>query len=348
MNSQNTIPMFRKICLPFLLMVLCSIPARAQDLSLKANTFLNSLSDELRAETHFSLSDDERFNMNFVPIDRKGPSFHDFNAKQRQAALDLLKASLSSQGYVKTTEIMSLEKVLYELGDPEQKMSDGRPYRDPLNYHLCIFGAPAPENFWGWRFEGHHISLNFTASEGKLVSSTPTFFGSNPGIVRSTSQKGKEVLKKETDLGFALISSMSEEQLKITRFSDAAPREIITGNKRKVETIEPLGISYSDLSENQKRVFEQLVNLYIDNYESEFASGLKQKLIAEGMEKLHFAWAGSLMAGQGHYYRIQGDFLIIEYDNVQNNANHVHTAVRDLTNDYGEDLLKSHYKKHHK
>ncbi|WP_273566315.1 DUF3500 domain-containing protein [Maribacter halichondriae] len=329
-----------------LLLVICT--SNAQELSDKANSFLNSLSEEQKEQAHYTFEDEERFNMNFVPKMRNGPTFHDFNTTQKELALNLLRASLSAQGYEKTTEIMELENVLFELENNNQKMEDGRPYRDPLNYHFCIFGDPAPDSFWGWRFEGHHISFNFTAANGTIVSSTPTFFGSNPGIVKSTAQKGKEVLKKETDLGFALINSMSEEQLRTALFSDAAPSEIITGNHRKVKAIEPLGIAYDQLSDEQKAMFMQLVNVYIDNYESKYASNLKKKLSDNGLDKLYFAWAGSLAPVAGHYYRIQSTFLLIEYDNIQNNANHVHTAIRDLDNDYAEDTLSAHYKAHHK
>ncbi len=320
----------------------------AQELSDKANSFLNSLSGDLKEQAHYAFEDEERFNMNFVPKMRKGPTFHDFNTSQKELALNLLRASLSNQGYEKTTEIMELENVLFEFENNDQKMEDGRPYRDPLNYHLCIFGNPSPDSFWGWRFEGHHISLNFTATDKTIVSSTPTFFGSNPGIVKSAAQKGKEVLKKETDLGFALISSMTQEQLQLARFSDSAPAEIITGSDRKVKSLDPKGISYVDLTEAQKETFIELLNEYIDNYESGYASRLKEKLNDKGLENLYFAWAGSLAPGAGHYYRIQGNSLLIEYDNIQNNANHVHTAIRDIDNDYGEDMLNAHYKSDHK
>jgi hypothetical protein len=220
--------------------------------------------------------------------------------------------------------------------------------RDPLNYHFCIFGEPSSTKIWGWRFEGHHLSLNFTSTNGAIISSTPSFFGSNPGVVNIEEQRGKEVLKLETELGFKLVNSLSEDQLKIARFSDTAPREIITGTKTKVEGIEPKGISYTTLNENQKEIFMKLLNVYIDNYELGFSKTLRNKINKVGVENLYFAWAGGLKRGIGHYYRIQGPMLLIEYDNIQNNANHVHSVVRDLTNDFAEDILRAHYQKEHK
>lgn len=337
----------KPILLLFSVLFVCQIGA--QDLSEKANAFLNTLPQELRSKAHFELNDEERKNFNYVPLDRMGPTFHDFNTTQKEAALDLLRASLSKEGYRKATEIVSLETVLALIGaDRGRKMSDGRPYRDPLNYHFCIFGNPSPNEFWGWRFEGHHVSVNFSSADGKIVSSTPTFFGSNPGIVRSTEYKGMEVLKKETDLGFELINSLSPDQLKTARFSDKAPYEIITSNDKEVGDIETQGISYSAFSKDQKTKFDQLLNVYLDAYEKGYATNFKKRIKEAGWDKLRFAWAGSLEPGVANYYRIHGPILLIEYANTQNNANHVHTTIRDLENDFGTDSLKEHYKSHHK
>ena len=315
------------------------LPLGAQDLAQKAENFLATLSPELRSKTLFTLDDSERYNMNYVPMVRKGPSFHDFDKKQKQAALELLKASLSEEGYRKTTQIMELEKVL--------AIMENNPSRDHLDYHFCIFGKPSSGQFWGWRFEGHHVSLNFTSTKHEIVSSTPSFLGSNPAKVRSGEQKGREVLKLETQLGFTLVNSLTEDQLRVAKFSDRAPREIITGTKRNVGAIEPKGIQYTSLNEKQKETFIKLLNVYIDNYQFGFSQALRAKIIEAGTKNLYFAWAGGLKPGIGHYYRIQGPMLLIEYDNIQNNANHVHTVVRDLTNDFAEDILRAHYQKDH-
>lgn len=330
-------------CLAFALVT--AVPASAQDLAKKANIFLNTLSSELRSKAQFTLGDAERFNWNFVPIARKGPSFRDFDEKQKNAAISLLRASLSDQGYQKATGIIDLENVL--------KIIEGRApadnYRDPLNYHISIFGEPSSNNEWGWRFEGHHISLNFSSTKGAMVSATPSFFGSNPGTVLSGEKKDTQILKKETELGFLLLNSLKANQLKIALIAEKAPSEIITGNSRKVSLLNPPGIAFSDLNEDQKKIFLQLLDVYIRNYASEFSEKFLGKIKKAGMDNLHFAWAGSLQTGSGHYYRIQGAVLLIEYDNTQNNANHVHTVVRDLTNDFGDDVLKGHYQQesHH-
>lgn len=341
MNSKHT-----------LLLIICFLfyaQMEAQDLSEKANAFLETLSEELKAEALFSLDDAERYNMNYVPLPRKGPTFHDFDREQKQAAVDLLTASLSKAGYKKTEEIRELEKVLRIIeNDDNDKMPDGRPRRDPLNYHFCIFGTPSPTDIWGWRFEGHHISLNFTSDDGNIVSSTPSFMGSNPGIVRTGEYRGKEVLKKESELGFELVNSLTRDQLKMAKFSEEAPYEILSENHRKVEGIEKVGIPYTELTPDQKKTFMQLLDVYIGNYIFEFSEIFRKKIMDAGIENLNFAWAGSLKEGVAHYYRIHGPMLLIEFDNTQNNANHVHTAVRDLTNDFAEDILKEHYEMEHR
>lgn len=312
-----------------------------QDLAKKADAFLNLLSTDLRAKAQFSFGDDERFNWNFVPIARRGPTFHDFNEKQRAAAISLLKASLSDQGYQKVMGIIDLENVLRVI----ENRGPTDNYRDPLNYHFSIFGTPSSKKEWGWRFEGHHISLNFSSHQGFLASSTPSFLGSNPGIVRSGNSQGTQILKKEMELGFVLLNSLDEAQLQKARFSQNAPSEIITGNSRKASLLSPSGIKFGDLNSAQQEMFTQLLDVYIRNYAGEFSDKLLVKLRKSVFDDLHFAWAGSLKPGSGHYYRIQGKTLLIEYDNTQNNSNHVHTVVRDLSNDFGEDLLHGHYQK---
>jgi len=319
----------------------------AQDLYVKANAFLNSLSDDIRSKALFTLDDPERHHINFVPIARNGATFHDFNDEQKELALELLRASLSNEGYRKSTEIIELEKVLIVVENNKNKMPDGSPMRDPLKYYLCIFGDPSNNNFWGWRFEGHHLSLSFTSNDNHIISSTPSFFGSNPAIVAVEGFDHQEVLKLETDFGFKLVNSLNGEQLAIARFSDTAPREIITLNNKTVENIEPRGIFFKQLEDKQKEIFLDLLNVYIDNYEAGYSEILRKRIQLAGVENLAFAWAGSLEPGAGHYYRIQGPMLLIEYDNTQNNANHVHSVVRDLSNDFAEDLLRAHYQEDH-
>jgi Protein of unknown function (DUF3500) len=329
-----------------LLLVITSFLAHAQKKEVFQNTqtFMGTLSPELKARFQYPLDDAERFNWNFVPIKRNGLTFYDFTAKQRDAAMVLLKSSLSDQGYQKATGIVNLENILKVV---ETRGADDK-YRDPMNYHFTVFGVPDAIKPWAWRFEGHHVSLNFTLLNGEIVASTPSFFGSNPGIVKEGESKGMEVLKQETDLGFGLVNSLSSAQRSTAVISETAPAEIISGNNRKAVPLTPTGIGYKDMNNDQQKMFLKLLDVYVKNYAFGFSSKLMDKIKKAGMDNLFFAWAGSLKPGTAHYYRIQGPMLLIEYDNTQNNANHVHTTVRDLNDDFAEDILREHYAKEHK
>lgn len=304
--------------------------------------FLQSLNNDQKQKAQFSFEDEERFNWNFVPIERKGISIRELNADQLAAAMHLLEWVLSDKGIQKTTAIIKLESVLKEV---EGRAADDF-YRDPLKYYFSIFGNPG-ETIWGWRLEGHHVAFNFSSQNNQLISGTPGFLGSNPAVVQSGPQKGLEILKEETELGFALLHSLNGTQKEKAIINTTAPAEIITSNKRKAMINDPKGILYSELSNDQKNKFLQLLQLYLNRYKPTFAKKMLQDIETADMNKLQFAWAGALAPGIGnkHYYRIQGPTIIIEYDNTQNNANHVHTVIRDLKNDFGGDQLLEHYKK---
>lgn len=303
-----------------------------------AKKFLSMLDDKTRSKLMFSYDNNERYNWNFVPTTRKGASMHDLNDQQKKALEDLLVVFLSEQGYQKATTVLKWEAILREV---EGRKEDDT-YRDPKKYFVSFFGEPGDKSLWGWRFEGHHLSLNFTYFNGVVEASTPSFMGANPAVAPS----GARNLKDETDLAFELLNSLKPEQQKIAIFSDKALPEIVTGNAREAKLLEPKGIYYKDLSDDQQKTFIRLLNVFVKNYELGFSSKLWDKIQKAGVDNLSFAWAGNTKPGSGTYYRIQGPMLQIEYDNTQTNANHVHTSVRDLTNDFG-DLLKEHYQKEH-
>jgi len=331
--------------LTFLLLSLSLFVHAQKDVVLtNARNFLSTLSPELKSRAQYPFDDAERFNWNFVPIKRNGLTYYDFSDKQHDAATVLLKSSLSEQGYQKAMAIVNLENILKVV---EKQAPDSR-YRDPLNYHFTFMGEPAEGKPWAWRFEGHHVALNFTFIGSEIVSSTPSFFGSNPGIVKDGESKGLEVLKEETKLGFELINSLTANQRATAIFSEKAPAEIISGNKRKAVPLTPDGISFKELSKEQQTLFLKLLDVYVKNYAFGFSKKLMDKIKSAGIDNLHFAWAGSLTPGVANYYRIQGPMLLIEYDNTQNNANHVHTTVRDLKDDFAEDILREHYAKEHR
>jgi hypothetical protein len=316
----------------------------AGSMTAAATNFLQLLNAKQKSETLFVFDDEERYNWHYVPKDRKGITLTQLNETQYKAAMDLLRSALSDTGYQKTTAVIKLENVLREV--------EGRPagdtYRDPGNYHFSIFGNPS-DSIWGWRLEGHHISFNFSSQNNLLVSGSPGFLGANPAVVLSGSEKGLQILKDETELGFNLLYSLSTEQKEKTIFNKRAPGDIVTANNRKAMIENPQGILYSELNSNQQKLFLQLLSLYVHRYKQSLASQMMKEIEQAGLNQVRFAWAGDEQPGVGHphYYRIQGPTILIEYDNTQNNANHVHSVVRDLKHDFGGDQLLEHYK-HHK
>ncbi|QHT70959.1 DUF3500 domain-containing protein [Rhodocytophaga rosea] len=314
-------------------------PRELREMAATVQQFLNVLPDSLKQKAVFPFDDEERFNWHFTPRPRKGACYKSMNQSQRQAALAIIQTVLSEKGNAKTIAIMELEIILKALENREPNDH----YRDPENYYFTVFGTPGGKEPWAWRMEGHHISLNFSSVTGQLLSSTPAFLGSNPAIVPDGPQKGKQILKLEEDLARSLMQSFSAEQLKTVIIDVKAPGEIITSNKRKAILESSQGIRMAEMSLIQKKRFMELLNVYLDNFNEELAVNHMKKIRKAGLDNLRFAWAGSQERGQGHYYRIHGPTLLIEYDNTQTHANHVHTVVRDLTDDFGEDILKKHY-----
>ena len=309
-------------------------------MSAAATKFLKSLTGNQRSKAQFQFEEEERFNWHFVPKSRKGISLKELNGLQRTAAMDLLHTAVSDTGFEKTNGIIQLEDIL--------RVTEGRPenddYRDFNKYYISIFGDPS-DVIWGWRLEGHHISLNFSSKDDRIVSSTPNFFGANPAVVLSGPEKGKQILKDETAVGFELLNALDEQQKKKAMIATQAPADIITGASRKAIINDTNGISYDELNTAQKKVFMQLLSVYVHRYSQLFAADMINEITTAGLNNLRFAWAGAQRPGLGnaHYYRILGPTIIIEYDNTQNNANHVHTVVRDLKNDFGGDQLLQHY-----
>ena len=327
--------------LPILVLAWASVAhahVAGDEMAAAANTFLDSLTPEQRAKAVFELKSDERQNWFFIPKLRAGLTIKSMTPAQRAAAHALLRSGLSAQGYAKATNIMSLEPILKEL-----EGTKGAMVRDWELYYFSIFGKPEAAGTWGWRVEGHHLSQNFTIVKGELFSGTPSFLGTNPGEVRQGPRKGLRVLAEDEDLGRALIKSLNEEQRKTAVFEATAPKEVITANQRKVLPLEITGLAAAKLTPAQTAGLQTLVKAYVNRLRGELAGDDLKKMEKAGWDKVYFAWAGGLEKGEPHYYRVQGPTFLIEYDNTQNDANHVHAVWRDFNNDFGEDLLRQHY-----
>jgi hypothetical protein len=307
------------------------------DIAQAASAFLASLDNDTRAKARFAFDSEERFNWHFVPRPRAGLPLKAMSAPQRSAAMALLRAALSEKGHTKAESIRELEVVLAEIEmDPVR--------RDPDLYYFSVFGEPVADGTWGWRFEGHHISLNWTFVRGRSIAPTPQFFGSNPDAVRSGPRMDMRVLGAEQDLARALLGSLSGAQRAQAIISATAPSDIFSGHQRKAATLDERGIAFRDLTTEQRGLLLAIIDEYAGAQPRAVAEARLARLREAGLDLIRFAWMGGLLRGEPHYYRLQGPTFLIEYDNTQNDANHVHAVWRDFEGDFGVDLLKEHYR----
>jgi hypothetical protein len=311
-----------------------------------AKVFLAALTPEQKSRAAFEFADVERENWHFIPRERKGLPMKEMTPQQRLLAHALLNTGLGLRGTAKAVTIMSLEEVLFQIeGADESKRAAVREKRDPEKYFVSIFGEPADKGAWGWRVEGHHLSLNFTIKDGQLLRATPAFMGSNPGEIRQGPLTGLRVLAVEEEMGRELVKSLTPEQFKTAFVATEAPKEMITAAEHKVSALSPAGLPDTSLDEKQKGMLTRLIDEYLERMRPEIADEARAEIKKGG--PVYFAWAGGKERGEPHYYRVQGKTFLIEYDNTQNEANHVHSVWRSFDGDFGRDLLGEHVKQAH-
>ena len=327
----------RRILLVVVCFVLSGATAffNAQDVPEMASvtkSFLASLTPAQRAKAQFSFDSPERFNWNFVPLERKGLPMKEISDSQKPLMFRMMVAGTGSRGRTKAQTIMELENVLG---------------RDAELYYFSIFGDPSETGTWGWRLEGHHVAFNVTMDKGKFISASPTFLGANPAEVKDGPLKGVRALPREEDVARQLLWSMDPTQRRTAIINVRSPSDIITGNSREAQALTPMGIAAASLNPKQKEILFSLIKEYAERTTGQNALAVMTDMTKVPLGQLHFAWAGSEDPGQPHYYRIQTPTFLIEYDNTQNNANHIHSVWRDFKNDFGVDVLREHYKAAH-
>lgn len=321
-------------------------PLTAQRMAQAAMALLESLSSEQHARASFPFTGDERYQWAYTPGPRNGLMLQEMTATQRRAALRLFDAGLSARGAATAQQIILHETILRETERIEQRPSVDE--RDPELYYFSVFGVPGGAS-WGWRVSGHHLALNFAVVGGELVAPTPLFFGANPAEVHHGPERGLRILAAEEELARALLSSLDGEQKTVAVVEPVAPADILTKNDRMVDpTAVPRGIAYATLSGEQRSHLVKLIRHYIERAADEVSAHAWARIERAGLDELTFAWAGSEQRGQGHYYAVKGSTFLIEYDNTQNHANHIHSVWRDLTHDWGVDVLANHYAHAHR
>lgn len=312
-------------------------PAPPAAMVTAARAFLDSLTPELKKRAQLPFDSEERFNWHYIPRERLGVPLKEMTEAQQRAAMNLLRTGFSEKGYTKAETIRALEDVLLEMG--------GNPrVRDKGLYFFTVFGEPGAKSTWGWRYEGHHLSHNWTVVNGRALATTPQFFGANPAEVRQGAMKGTRALAGEEDLAYELLRSLDAAQQKAAIIDPKAPDDMLTTNKREAAMQEDKGLAHAQMTAAQKTILVKLLEEHAGANTDPVARERISKARAAGLDKVTFAWMGGLEKGQGHYYRVQGPTFLIEHDNTQNNANHIHQVWRDFKGDFGRDLLAEHYK----
>ena len=340
-----------------------------------ATRFLEALTAEQRKQATYPLESEEYLRWNFIPTEafpRNGLTLGAMNETQRKLAHDLLRSGLSVRGYETYTAIIALEDILRVVEGA--RAGGGRPggggaapgaapggaapgggrgggrggfERDPNKYFFTVFGQRSATGNWGWRVEGHHISLHFLVAKGAVAASTPSFAGSNPAEVRDGAEKGKRVLASLEDPGRALVMALDDKQRATAIINTTAPNEIVTNNTLDIKPLSPDGLKASAMTAAQRDLLTKVIDAYSGLMAPDVAAQRMAKIKAAGFENIAFAWAGPVDRGALHYYRVQGPTFLIEFDNTQNQGNHVHSIWRDFNGDFGRDLLREHIKTAH-
>jgi hypothetical protein len=307
-----------------------------------ARQFLATLPPELRKLVTFPATSPERLAWHYVPKDRIGVSMLHLNNVQSEELGPLLSSALSPEGLLTARDVIKHENILRRVETEAGVANASR--RDPGLYYTAVFGTPSAAAPWAWRFEGHHLSINVTKLPGQPPVVAPVFVGANPARVLSGANAGFRLLAAEEDLGRELVKMLPPEKLKVALINAKAPDEILTRNDPKVAPLATEGLAAANMSEPERAQLKRLLELYVGRMTAEAARDVLARIERAGFENVRFAWAGGTEPGQPHYYRIHGPTVLIEYDDTQNDANHIHTVYRDLERDLGGDALRAHYR----
>ena len=329
----------------------------ASQMTSAAEAFIATLSEDQRKSTVLPLHVDERATWSNLPIIMVQPDgllIGDMNDGQRLALHDLLRASMSSQGYAKISAIMRLDDLLYDIerakmeNDPERRNDPRRrkllETRSSGNYAVSLFGEPANGD-WGWKLAGHHAAVNFTVADGR-VGFTPMFVGSNPSKVGAGPYAGWTAMPHEASRGIELMQSLTDKQQNVARIHDVVADDVFEGPGRRASLVGFEGLQADELSVAQMRLLRALVAEYVGNVDFDSAEAQLELINEAGWDALWFSWRGPVDLHGEFYFRVHGPRLLIEYN--RQNPNHDHSVMRDPRNDYGEDWLEHHYKEYHR
>ncbi len=308
------------------------------------SNFLNSLNSDQKAKTVYSYSDGERIFWYYPPLNRHGLPLREMDAQQRQLAYAVMASGLTDKSYEQAKLIIEHEDVLGPLEVEQDKVTF---LRDTERYYFTIFGEPGGADPWGWRVEGHHVCLNYSIWNDKVIAVTPFFFGANPAEVRKGPKNGLRILGDREDLAFELMESLDAGQQSKAIIYDEAPLDILTYNSSKVSLPREEGLAASKMSGTQQEMLMALVTEYVSQVRSDVAQDRLDAFKTNGIDGIHLAWAGPVDKTKAHYYRLHGGDFLVDFDNRQDGANHIHSVYRDVENDFASDVLREHLLLYH-
>lgn len=304
-----------------------------------AKDLLAAMTADQRRDAVLDFNSADRLDWHFTPRSRPGVTLEVMSEAARARLRDLLGELLSAQGLSKLDGVAKLEKVLHDRAFFSS-------FRNPLNYAIVFFGRPSDTDAWAWRYEGHHASLSATVVPGFGVAATPAFFGANPDTVTGDHEHaGLQVLKAEAELAFELIGGLDAGLMRRAVLPGHEPDDIVAGPGRERSIREITGLAVAEMPSAARGVAENLLNAYVGNMASDIAARETARVREAGWQTLRFGWAGATEPGRAHYYRLHGPTVLIEYDNTQGGATHVHSVWHNPTNLFGADMLKRHYAK---
>jgi hypothetical protein len=330
-----------------------------------AMALYDHLDGEQRGRVVVPMQEDNRMHWNFLPESgRRGVALREMTHTQRYLAHRLMAQCLSVEGYAQVVQVMSLEHVLRELNAPVFGHVAAH-FRDPDGYFLTFFNQPQPDSDWGWRLVGHHLSLNFTVAGQDLMAATPLLLGSEPAQIGPF-----RILGNEENLGFSLLTMLDKDQAATATIHPVPPPDFasrcvpvlgdeewpdVHGVGRRDAPItdadrealkwvknQPRGLSRKRMGADQQKALDQLLEAFVARLKPDQSGREMDRIREAGQDAIHFVWAGSHRIDEPHYFRLEGPVTLIEFDNTEDNANHVHCVWRDPTNDFGADILGLH------
>jgi len=297
-------------------------------------------SQRVAATAPFDVADHRRWT--YLPGGRPGLALARMTADQQMLALGLLDAGASEAGARTARAVVELDMIRRQLAAGPGREPDPADHR----FWVRILGDPDGDAPWAWRMNGHHLAVHVTVV-GDAITITPHFLGAEPAVVLQGPHRGLRTLPDEEDLARALLSTFDPAQRRLAVASDLAPSDILTRDDPVADPhVIPAGLPYGDMSPKQGELLQRVIRLYFDRAPTQTAASAWRDVLDGNLDGVTFSWSGSDVRGQGHYYAVRGPTFLLEYDNTQDGANHIHSVWRDLRNDWGDDLLAAHYASH--